>query len=528
MSNGKNQKIYMWYRVQKLHKDGFNKSQISIDTGLDRATVRKYLQMSEDEFHAWIRRGNALPKKLEAYLPFVRKQLEGFSGLSAAQIEDRLREHFPDMPKVHSKTVYNFVQLVRERYGLAKPRLDKVREMEKLPEPPYGQQAQVDFGQTWMQTTTGKRVRIYFFAMVLSRSRYKYVCFSRTPFTTRTSIAAHEEAFRYFNGYPREVLYDQDSVFIHQENLGDYQLTSAFAAYLKSRPFKAVFCRKADPQSKGKVENVVKYVKQNFLRGRKFTDITLLNQEGQEWLSRTANAKVHSGTQKVPAREWQTEQGYLLRLSPSSPQQEAKGKLLKVRKDNTIAYRGNFYSVPAGTYQGKDSQVLISTVKGKLTIYTPAREFIASHRLGLGKGEYIRNTDHRREKSQTIAVLEQEVLQLLGGSDLAHKFLKFMHQDRPRYYRDNLHYLHRHYKGYDQQVLTDTLFRCIEGKTYNAKTLCQLLDKTQQEHRQDAEAQKQLQNLAGNVAQTAPDIEEKVSQSPIETYEKLFKTWNKH
>ena len=103
-----------------------------------------------------------------------------------------------------------------------------------------------------------------------------------------------------------------------------------------------------------------------------------------------------------------------------------------------------------------------------------------------------------------------------------------MHQDRPRYYRDNLHYLHRHYKGYDQQVLTDTLFRCIEGKTYNAKSLCQLLDKAQQEHRQDAEAQKQLQNLAGDVAQTAPDIEEKVSQSPIEDYEKLFKTWNKH
>ncbi len=43
-----------------------------------------------------------------------------------------------------------------------------------------------------------------------------------------------------------------------------------------------------DPESKGKIENVVKYVKQNFLYNRCFCDIATLNEEVLQWLNRTA------------------------------------------------------------------------------------------------------------------------------------------------------------------------------------------------------------------------------------------------
>jgi len=38
----------------------------------------------------------------------------------------------------------------------------------------------------------------------------KYVRFSAIPFTSRTAIDAHEKAFKFFEGIPKEVVYDQD------------------------------------------------------------------------------------------------------------------------------------------------------------------------------------------------------------------------------------------------------------------------------------------------------------------------------
>ena len=121
--------------------------------------------------------------------------------------------------------------------------------------------------------------------MVLCRSRYKYVYFQDHPFVSDQAVYAHQQGFDYFQGVPREVLYDQDSVFVVDENLGDVVLTTTFKKYVDQEGFRAVFCRKSDPQTKGKVENVVKYVKHNFLKGRYYESIEDLNEKGLSWLS---------------------------------------------------------------------------------------------------------------------------------------------------------------------------------------------------------------------------------------------------
>ena len=60
------------------------------------------------------------------------------------------------------------------------------------------------------------------------------------------------------------MVYHQDRLFLVNENLGDLLLTQDFKTYVFEQSFRLHFCRKADPQSKGKVENVVKFVKNNF------------------------------------------------------------------------------------------------------------------------------------------------------------------------------------------------------------------------------------------------------------------------
>jgi transposase len=77
------------------------------------------------------------------------------------------------------------------------------------------------------------------------------------PSTSDAVIESHEKAFDFFGGYPKEVVYDQDKILLTAKNAGNLVLTDAFRAYQQECPFQLHFCRKNDPQSKGKIENVI-------------------------------------------------------------------------------------------------------------------------------------------------------------------------------------------------------------------------------------------------------------------------------
>lgn len=244
-------KLTMWSKVKELISDGLNFSQISRQLRMDRHTVSRYASMSYDEFVSSQSYERLYSHKLDGYEDFTVLYLRKYPFMSAAPVHDRLREHYPDFKPVSDKTVFNFVRRLRLTYDIPK-KGGEVREMNKIPETDYGKYAQVDFGEGWMQRAGGSRVKVYFFLMVLSRSRYKFVYFSKTPFTTMLAVYAHQLAFQYFGCVPEKTVYDQDKVFIHSENLGDYKLTARFRSFVTSEGFEAVFCRKSDPPEQGK------------------------------------------------------------------------------------------------------------------------------------------------------------------------------------------------------------------------------------------------------------------------------------
>lgn len=464
----------MWYKVRELTEKGFNKTQISLELEIHRKTVRKYLSMSEDEFFGWLKHPKKLPRKLNDYHEYVLKLLEKHPYLSAAQVEDRLKEDYPQHPVVHSKTVYNFVQNIRNEHGIKKCACEP-RQYQKLPESEYGLQAQVDFGEYNMLTRGSGRKKVYFFIMVLCRSRQKFLYFKSSPFTSNDAITAHERAFEYFGGQPKEIIYDQDRILVIDENLGDVLLAREFSAYCGQMDFKPIFCRKSDPESKGKVENVVGYVKKNFLRGRIYEGEDNLNESAIAWLLRTANAKVHSGTKKVPILEWETEKRYLLPLkahpliiAPSPMPQ------YKVRKDNTISFRSNFYTLPAGTYKGPESVVLVKENKEDLWLYTPDEDLLAVHPLCMGRGMTVRNSDHLRDKSQSTVTLKAEVLSMMPDKEKGEHFLEMIFKNKPRYFRDNMLLLKKHIPVLEKASLEKSLVFCMENSLYNANNFIEV------------------------------------------------------
>jgi len=70
-------------------------------------------------------------------------------------------------------------------------------------------------------------------------------------------------------------------------------LTEIFGNYYRYAGFSIRLCRGHDPESKGKIEAVVKYVRNNYLKCRTYFGVSRLNSEGLAWLERTGNGRIH-------------------------------------------------------------------------------------------------------------------------------------------------------------------------------------------------------------------------------------------
>ena len=80
-------------------------------------------EISADKREEFFRKQNSHREyelKLGKYEEYVRGTLEEYPYISAARMHDWLRECYPDFPRVCDKTVFNFVDRIRRKYGIGK------------------------------------------------------------------------------------------------------------------------------------------------------------------------------------------------------------------------------------------------------------------------------------------------------------------------------------------------------------------------------------------------------------------------
>lgn len=508
-------KFIMYQQIHQLSAQGYSRVKISEITGLNRRTVSKYLSMTEKEFESFQDRLAARKKQLLPYEEFVKSKLGVYPDTSAAQMHDWLKEHFINLPKVNAKTVFNFIHWIREKYNI--PLTQQFREYEIVPELPYGKQAQVDFGEYTLRTSRDGRIKVFFFCMMLSRSRYKYVWFTTRHFTTELTVFAHEKAFEFFGGIAHEIVYDQDKVLLVSENNGDLILTATFRQYVQSKGFKLHFCRKSDPESKGKVENVIKYIKANFLRNRIFYNEDTLNDEAIAWLGRTANALPHSFTRKEPREEWLIERSMLTPFIPEKIMVPAMTYL--IRKDNTFSWKGNFYSVPFGTYQGKGSSVVVRQEDNQLIVLAAGTLLeICRHVVPAEKGLKVIKSDHRRDKTLEIEVLIVTVANQFDNPDAANYWLSGIYKLRTRYIRDQLQVIHE-VLATNPIVANEAMHFCNKNNIYSASDFKAIV----QQHIKAIKPQQKTEiHVLNPLSGHKLDKHVQPDKSQIEDYQRLF------
>ncbi len=464
----------MYHEIHQLSRLGFSALRIARHLVLDSRTVKKLLSLSEADYERHLLKNGQREKTLTPYQDFVREKLNTYPDTSTAQIHDWLKESYPLLPQVSPRSVYNFVMFVRQQFNI--PVLPITREYFPVQELSYGSQSQVDFGQYNMRQGNGMRKKVWFFAMVLSRSRMKFICFSDVPYTAQTVCQAHEHAFAFFGGIPHTIVYDQDRTMLVDENMGDLILTAVFKQYTRLRNYQLHFCRKKDPESKGKIENVIQYVKKNFLYNRPYSDLEALNIQALAWLARTANSLIHNYTKKSPESEFAIEKLMLQEYTPLiiEPKQ---AKMYHVRKTNSVAFKSNFYSLPMGTYQGPGTQVRIKEINNTLQITRLNDEWICTHQLNLLSGQTIINSNHKRDNSKSMEQLREDVAGRFSCKEVAHEYLNHIKSTFPRYARD-------HYQAIEkaliksqagQKDIAKTLEFCIKNELFNGYEFEQVL-----------------------------------------------------
>lgn len=98
---------------------------------------------------------------------------------------------------------------------------------------------------------------------------------------TQTLIQYRLDAFEYFRGFTQEILYDIMKQVIIKRALksSDSKWNSQFEGFFKCFGFIPRFCGPYRPQTKGKIEKTVGYVKRNSFLGRRFTYLEELNSQ---------------------------------------------------------------------------------------------------------------------------------------------------------------------------------------------------------------------------------------------------------
>jgi len=458
------EKWQMYMQIQTMRNQGFSKRQIAERMELDFRTVSKYLGMTGDEFDSKVM-NRERKKHLENYEGVITDWLKRYPNMSAAQILDWLKEHY--QVEASKRSVRRYAGWVRKKYDIPKTS-NKERQYQALQDPPMGQQMQVDFGTCDVTDSYSRsRRKIYCIACVLSHSRYKWGQWYAVHPTTEMLIKSLQECFEYMGGMPKELVFDQDSLVAVDENYGDIVYTKGFEEFMKANKLKIHLCRGGDPESKGKVEAVVKYFKGNFAKNREFPGIDHYNESFLEWLDRTGNAGKHGTTKKVPAEVFEEER---LFLKPVPPTKSYHTDILTrtVHKNNTVFYEGNRYSVPLGTYRPGLS-VRLDIVENKLRITDGIDEILfAEHHLAEGKGQLVQNNSHKRDNTKTIDHLQHDLIVLLGQTEEAATFLSQIRILKPRYARDQFSLISKTLNNQEPPAIEKALNYCLTNSLFSA------------------------------------------------------------
>ena len=274
------------------------------------------------------RQRRRLGSKLDPDMGFITETLERFPTLSAARLFDRVKvrgytggpDHF--------------------RHRIAPLRPHRPREaylrLRTLP----GEQAQVDWAH-FGKLTIGRAERpLMAFVLVLSYSRHAFVRFFLAASLAHL-IRGHVEAFSVLGGTARVMLYDNmKSVVLERraDAIRFHPTLLELAAHSRFEPRPVALAR---GNEKGRVERLIRFVRESFFHARRFEDIDDLNDQADHWWrTRAAERPCPEDRQRTVAEVFAEERPHLIAL-PDTPLPCEERAEAHVGKTPDVRFDGN-------------------------------------------------------------------------------------------------------------------------------------------------------------------------------------------
>lgn len=364
--------IETWAYIRRLFFiEKWGKKAIARHLGMTPKTVRRAIAKKEFK--------SPLPyqprSKLDPYKNHIMELLANYPQLSAVRIFEEIRE----------KGYQGSLPLLR--LYLQRTRI-KRREAFLRIETLAGEQAQVDWACCGTIQTGNYHRKLSCFVMVLSYSRMLFLHFTLSQ-SLEDFLHAHLLAFRYFNGVPKRILYDNTPSVVASRRGREIRFNPRFLDFSSYYLFEPFPCNVKSPHEKGKVESGIKYVKGSFLAGREIKDFTSLVAEAVRWRDQVANLRIHGTTRKSPQQLYELEKPKLSPL-PLKDYDTSLTRSCSSGGNCLVKFDSNCYSIP---FKYAFQNLTLKADPHQVRIFHHDK-LIATHSRSFDKYQIIENPSH--------------------------------------------------------------------------------------------------------------------------------------
>ena len=273
---------------------GHSNRKIARETGADRATVRRYVEVaqtlglqsghefSDAEVHEIAQRVQARP---------VHDASEEWNAIAKhkERIEEWLKRKRPlKLTKIltllmRNHGVHASYDTLR-RYVIQELDWHRKEPTILLEDPPAGQEAQIDFGKMGMMvdTETGRKRTLWALVITLSFSRHQFVWPTFLQ-TTEAICEGLERAWQFFGAMIKVLLPDNTKAMIKDADALSPTLVAAFLDYVQARGLFVDPARVRSPKDKARVENQVPYVRESWFDGETFANLQEARESAELW-----------------------------------------------------------------------------------------------------------------------------------------------------------------------------------------------------------------------------------------------------
>ena len=282
---------------------------------------------------SFVSKGRHTPSKLDPYLGFIEDVLKRYPRLRATRIFEML------VSRGYEGSVRQTRRAVKRlRPG---PQAEAYLRLKTLP----GEQGQVDWA-SFGHVTVGRAKRaLSAFVMTLSWSRGMDALFTLDQ-KQDNFLRGHVEAFEYFGGVPRVLLYDNLRSAV-LSRLGDairfHPRLLEFSGYYHYEPRPVAVAR---GNEKGRVERAIRFLRDRFFPARTFRDVDALNEQFRRWRQQWAHARPCPGDDSMTVAEALDKEREVLMPLPENRFSCESLHTVRSGKTPYVRFDLNDYSIP--------------------------------------------------------------------------------------------------------------------------------------------------------------------------------------